>query len=105
MKLAFFFIWTNYPLVGSAGKTISTYYLSDVSVWKVCERQPPDYTVYRWLNTSSVSELKEVSNAEKMTAKVGMAGVWNAGTATLLVPEGDSERDISPPVIAFSRVE
>lgn len=32
MKLAFFYVWTNYPLVGSGGKTMSTYYLSDVSV-------------------------------------------------------------------------
>ena len=78
---------------------MSTYYLSDVSVRDGCDGKPPDYTVYRWLNTSSVSELKEVSKAEKMTAKVGVMGACDSGVASLLVPEGDSERDVSPLVV------
>lgn len=61
--------------------------------------------MYRWLNTSSVSELKEVSKAEKMTAKVGVVGEYDSGLATLLVPEGDSERDLSPLVVPPLRVE
>lgn len=61
--------------------------------------------MYRWLNTSSVSELKEVSKAEKMTAKVGVVGECDSGLATLLVPEGDSERDLSPLVVPPLGVE
>lgn len=32
MKYAFYYIWNTYPLIGSAGKAISTYYLSDVMI-------------------------------------------------------------------------
>lgn len=61
--------------------------------------------MYRWLNTSSVSELKDVSSAEKMTAKVGVRRECDSGVVTLLVSEGDSERDLSPLVITRVRIK
>ena len=61
--------------------------------------------MYRWLNTSSVSELKDVSSAEKMTAKVGERRECDLGVATLLVSEGDFERDLSPLAVTRVRVQ
>lgn len=37
MKYAFYYVWNKYQLIGSAGKAISTYYLSDVMMMRKTE--------------------------------------------------------------------
>lgn len=60
MRLAFYFIWNNYQLVGSAGKSISTFYLSEV----------PDYAVYRWMTSGSLSEIGNIEQSERVLSHV-----------------------------------
>lgn len=71
MKYAFYYIWNTYQLIGSAGKAISTYYLSDVKILREIETQPPDYTVFRWLNVQGLNGLKQIEQGERLIARVG----------------------------------
>lgn len=61
MKIAFFYIWNCYQLVGSVGKSMATFYLSEV----------PDYAVFRWLSLPSLAWLQQLGQAERITARVG----------------------------------
>ena len=60
MKIAFFYVWHRYQLVGTVGKSLSSYYLSDV----------PDNTIYCWLSIPTLSYLKQVEQDEKILLHV-----------------------------------
>ena len=58
--MGFYYIWNSYSLVGSVGKSLTTFYLNDA----------PDYTVYHWLSTQTLACMKSLENAEHVTARV-----------------------------------
>ena len=60
LLLAFYVIWNSYQLTGTAGRSISTYYLSEI----------PDYAVYRWLNTAAFAQIRMVEQGEEVFSRV-----------------------------------
>ena len=58
--MAFYYIWNSFSLVGSVGKSLTTFYFNDA----------PDYAVFHWLSTQTLTWLGSLENAEQVTARV-----------------------------------
>ena len=58
--MAFYYIWNSFSLVGSVGKSLTTFYLNDA----------PDYAVFHWLSTQTLTWLGSLEIAEQVTARV-----------------------------------